>query len=180
MSASAVELTFNPIPVNQYQRTLSDELDRYAREDLLRIHRDMAIIRAFETMLNEVKQQREYKGIPYDHRGPAHLSIGQEASAVGQAFLLSADDHIFGSHRSPMAKSSLKALSSIEKLPEDALTKIMEGYNDGLTLKAVESSLTDHRPQTTDHRNTPIKDLERLTSFSTVRSRRNLRARGRV
>jgi TPP-dependent pyruvate/acetoin dehydrogenase alpha subunit len=63
-------------------------------EDLLRIHRDMAIIRAFETMLNDVKLKGNYQGIEYNHRGPAHLSIGQEASAVGQAFLLGADDHI--------------------------------------------------------------------------------------
>ncbi len=130
-------IEFDPIPINQYQRTLSDELDRFAREDLLRIYRDMAIIRAFESMLNEVKQQREYRGIPYDHRGPAHLSIGQEASAVGQAFLLNADDHIFGSHRSH-GEILAKSLSAIEKLPEDVLTRIMEGYNDGLTMKAVE------------------------------------------
>ena len=42
---------FTPIPVNQYDRKLKDELDRFAREDLVRIHRDMAVIRAFENML---------------------------------------------------------------------------------------------------------------------------------
>ncbi|MBC8138285.1 MAG: dehydrogenase, partial [Fibrella sp.] len=96
----AGEVAFSPIPVNQYAKTMADELDRFAAEDLIRIYRDMAVIRAFETMLHEVKTQRGYKGLPYDHRGPAHLSIGQEASAVGQAFLLGVDDHIFGSHRS--------------------------------------------------------------------------------
>ncbi|MBC8104122.1 MAG: dehydrogenase [Cytophagales bacterium] len=131
-------LKFDPIPVNQYQRTLADELDRFAREDLVRIHRDMAIIRAFETMLNEVKTQREYKGVPYDHRGPAHLSIGQEAAAVGQAFLLNADDHIFGSHRSH-GEILAKSLSAIEKLDEDTLLGIMKGYMDGAALKAVET-----------------------------------------
>ena len=39
----------------------------------------MEIIRAFENMLNEVKLRGNYKGIEYNHRGPAHLSIGQEA-----------------------------------------------------------------------------------------------------
>jgi 2-oxoisovalerate dehydrogenase E1 component len=130
-------LELSPIPVNQYDRTLGDELDRFAREDLLRIHRDMAIIRGFETMLNEVKQQREYRGIAYDHRGPAHLSIGQEASAVGQAFLLDVDDHIFGSHRSH-GEILAKGLSAIEKLPDDELLRIMEGYMGGATLRVVE------------------------------------------
>src|SRR5690242_16973144 len=94
------QIELAPIPVNQYSKTLSDELDRFAREDLVRIHRDMAIIRAFESMLQEVKTQQKFEGIEYNHRGPAHLSIGQEASAVGQAFLLGVEDHIFGSHRS--------------------------------------------------------------------------------
>jgi 2-oxoisovalerate dehydrogenase E1 component len=131
-------LEFDPIPVNQYQRTLTDELDRFAREDLVRIHRDMAVIRAFETMLQEVKTQREYKGIAYDHRGPAHLSIGQEASAVGQAFLLGVDDHIFGSHRSH-GDILAKGLSAIEKLDDATLLDIMKSYMDGAALKVVET-----------------------------------------
>src|SRR5579863_6009530 len=91
---------FSPIPVNRYSRTLKEETERFAPEDLVRIYRDMATIRAFETMLNDVKIKGNYQGIEYNHKGPAHLSIGQEASAVGQAYLLDIDDHIFGSHRS--------------------------------------------------------------------------------
>ncbi len=71
---------FKPIPVNQYNKTVADELPRFTRKDLLRIQRDMEIIRAFENMLNEVKLRGKYKGIEYNHRGPAHLSIGQEAA----------------------------------------------------------------------------------------------------
>ncbi|MCC6728378.1 MAG: dehydrogenase [Chthonomonadales bacterium] len=130
-------VTFEPIPINQYSRTLQDELDRFAREDLLRIYHDMAVIRAFEGMLNEVKLKNGYAGIEYNHKGPAHLSIGQEASAVGQAFLLDADDHIFGSHRSH-GEILAKGLSAIDKLDEQALMAIMTGYMDGATLKVVE------------------------------------------
>lgn len=130
---------FSPIPVNQYQKTLLDELDRYAREDLIRIFRDMGYIRAFESMLNEVKLKGAYQGIEYNHRGPAHLSIGQEASAVGQAFLLNADDHIYGSHRSH-GEILAKGLSAIEKLDEDSLQKLMEAYMDGAILRVFEKS----------------------------------------
>jgi 2-oxoisovalerate dehydrogenase E1 component len=133
------QIEFTPIPINQYNRNLSDELDRYAREDLIRIHRDMAIIRASENMLDEVKKKRVYKGIEYNHRGPAHLSIGQEASAVGQAFLLGVDDHIFGSHRSH-GEILAKGLSAIEKLDDDSLMAIMKSYLDGATLRVVETS----------------------------------------
>ena len=131
------ELALKPIPVNSYTHTFADELDRYAASDLLRIHRDMATIRGFETMLNEVKTKREYGGVAYDHRGPAHLSIGQEASAVGQAFLLDVNDHIFGSHRSH-GEILAKGLSAIEKLPDDELTRIMETYDGGAALRVIE------------------------------------------
>src|SRR6266496_380375 len=131
-------LEFQPIPVNQYNRTLQQELDRFAREDLIRIYRDMAIIRAFESMLQEVKTKTAYKGIEYNHRGPAHLSIGQEASAVGQAFLLGVDDHIFGSHRSH-GEILAKGLSAIEKLDDSTLQSIMESYMGGAILKVLET-----------------------------------------
>ena len=62
---------------------------------LVRIYRDMVVIREFETMLDGVKKEGAYKGMEYDHRGPAHLSIGQEAAAVGQCFHLSAEDFHF-------------------------------------------------------------------------------------
>jgi len=142
------QLEFQPIPVNQYQRTLQDELDRFAAEDLIRIYHDMAVIRAFESMLNEVKIKGGYQGVEYNHRGPAHLSIGQEASAVGQAFLLGVEDHIFGSHRSH-GEILAKGLSAINKLDDDMLLGIMKGYMDGAILKALERTTDDGR-QTTD------------------------------
>ena len=103
----------------------------------MRIYRDMAIIREFETMLNAIKTTGEYNGIQYNHPGPAHLSLGQEASAVGQAYLLDKDDYIFGSHRSH-GEVLAKGLSVIEKLSDKELLDIMESYFDGRILKIVE------------------------------------------
>ena len=131
------QVDFRPIPVNQYDRTVKQERKRFGKEDLLRIHRDMAIIRSFESMLNEVKLRGSYQGIEYAHRGPAHLSIGQEAAAVGQAFLLNVDDHIYGSHRSH-GEILAKGLSAIQKLDDAALMDIMKGYFDGAALRVVE------------------------------------------
>jgi 2-oxoisovalerate dehydrogenase E1 component len=131
------EVTFKPIPVNQYDRTVEQERGRFCKEEFLRIHRDMAILRTFETMLNEVKLRGAWKGIAYTHRGPAHLSIGQEAAAVGQAFLFGVDDHIYGSHRSH-GEILAKGLSAIAKLDDDALLAIMMNYGDGACLRVVE------------------------------------------
>ena len=72
---------FEDIPVCQYNKTLEEEKALYTKDDFMRIYRDMAIIREFETMLNEVKVKSEYNGVKYNNPGPAHLSIGQEASA---------------------------------------------------------------------------------------------------
>jgi 2-oxoisovalerate dehydrogenase E1 component len=91
-------IKFHDIPVNQYSKTVEEEKANFSTEDFLRIYRDMTIIREFETMLNAIKTTNEYNGIQYNHPGPAHLSLGQEASVVGQAYLLDKEDYKFGSH----------------------------------------------------------------------------------
>ncbi|MCL2741418.1 MAG: thiamine pyrophosphate-dependent dehydrogenase E1 component subunit alpha, partial [Oscillospiraceae bacterium] len=136
---SASEIALAAIPVNRYAGSLADEAGTLSKGDFLRIYRDMAIIREFETMLNEVKTKGEYAGKAYEHPGPAHLSTGQEAAAVGQAFLLTKDDYIFGSHRSH-GEILAKGLSAIEKAGEGELYPIMSGYLGGRTLAAVEGA----------------------------------------
>jgi 2-oxoisovalerate dehydrogenase E1 component len=131
------KITFSDIPVNQYHKTIEEEKDNYSRDDFLRIFRDMTIIREFETMLNLIKTTNKYRGISYNHPGPAHLSIGQEASAVGMAYNLSKDDYIFGSHRSH-GEVLAKGLSCIQKMSDDELLLIMEKYFNGIILKIVE------------------------------------------
>lgn len=132
----AGSIEFQPIPVNQYQKSIADERANFSDDDLLRIYRDMAVIREFETMLNLIKIRGDYNGIVYNHPGPAHLSIGQEAAAVGMAYTLSVDDFIFGSHRSH-GEILAKGLSAIHQLSDDALMQIMETHFDGATLRPV-------------------------------------------
>ncbi len=130
---------FTPIAINQYDKTIAQELaaGTFSKEDLVRIQRDMMIIRAFENMLDSVKRQGHYQDIPYEHRGPAHLSIGQESAAVGQAYLLGVEDHVYGSHRSH-GEILAKGLSAIQQLDDDQLQTIMRDYFDGDCLRVVE------------------------------------------
>lgn len=130
-------IKFDDIPVNQYSKTIEDERSNFAREDFIRIFRDMVIIREFETMLNAIKTTGEYNGIKYNHPGPAHLSTGQEASAVGQAYILDKDDYIFGSHRSH-GEILAKGLSAIEKMDDKELVAVMEDFFNGTILKIVD------------------------------------------
>ena len=131
---------FEDIAVCQYNKTLAEEKKIYSKDDFIRIYRDMRIIREFETMLNEIKTKSEYNGVAYNNPGPAHLSIGQEASAVGEAYSLDIDDLTFGSHRSH-GEILAKGLSSINKLDEKELYDIMKDFLDGTVLNVVEKHM---------------------------------------
>ena len=130
---------FTPIPLCTYNKTIKDEKANYSKEDFLRIYHDMRTIREFETMLNEIKVKSEYNGVKYHNPGPAHLSIGQEASAVGQAYCLDINDFTFGSHRSH-GEILAKGLSSINKLDDKELYDIMHEFLGGTILGVVEKN----------------------------------------
>lgn len=125
------------IPVNAYQKTLAEEVAAHSREDLLAMWQDMCAIREFESILQEIKTKGTYKGITYNHAGPAHLSIGQEAAAVGMAFTLTPHDHIYGSHRSH-GEILAKGFSAIRQFSEERLLEIMRSYRDGAILGPAE------------------------------------------
>ena len=129
------KIKFPEIPVMQYKKSVADELKEknFTKEDLLHIYRDMFTIREFETMLNLVKTTGGYNGVAYNNPGPAHLSAGQEAAAVGMAYNLDTDDFIFGSHRSH-GEILAKGLRSIEILPDKQLKKIMDEFWGGATV----------------------------------------------
>lgn len=138
----AGSIDLGAIPVNTYGRTLREELAEnpdITPAACLRVYRDMALIREFETMLDQMKKLGEYHGVAYKHLGPAHLSIGQEGAAVGECFHLKVQDHIYGSHRSH-GEIIAKGLQAVKELKGDKLGSIMSGYFDGAILRAVEAA----------------------------------------
>jgi len=135
-------IKFNDIPVNQYNKTIEEEKANYTNEELMQIYRDMVMIREYETMINLIKTTGEYRGVAYNHPGPAHLSMGQEASAVGQAFALDVEDFTFGSHRSH-GEVLARGLAAIHQLPEEKLVEIMKSYDDGKIYSVIEKEFKD-------------------------------------
>jgi 2-oxoisovalerate dehydrogenase E1 component len=131
---------FAEVLLNSYDRTVAQEAKSLGKPALVGMLEDMILIREFETMLNDIKTAGAYKGVVYDHKGPAHLSMGQEASSVGQAFHLTVDDHIYGSHRSH-GEILAKGLSAIRKLDDAAMLEIMRGFLDGDCLRVVEANI---------------------------------------
>ncbi len=136
------KIPVSEIPINTYDRTLEQELGNYSTADFLQIWQDLCAIREFETILNEISTKGSYKGVAYNHAGPAHLSIGQEVAAVGMAFSLGPEDFIFGSHRSH-GEILAKGFFSIRKLSESELSNILESYRDGAMLRPVENQFQD-------------------------------------
>ena len=134
------KITFKDIPINVYKKSVKEEVEEgnYTKEDLLRIYRDMSICREFEDMLNQIKTQAKYADVETTYPGPAHLSLGQEAAAVGEAYLLGKEDFTFGSHRSH-SEILAKGLSCIQKLSDKELMDTMENFFDGKTLKAIQT-----------------------------------------
>ncbi|MBR3865898.1 MAG: thiamine pyrophosphate-dependent dehydrogenase E1 component subunit alpha, partial [Clostridia bacterium] len=138
------KITFKDIPVNKFQKKVKDVAKKYSKKDLMNVYRDMCYIREFETMLNLIKTTSEYHGIGYNHPGPAHLGIGQEAAYVGAAYHLTVDDYTFGSHRSH-GEILAKCMRTVEILPEDKLMEIMKEFWGGKTLEVVNTGDKDVR-----------------------------------
>jgi 2-oxoisovalerate dehydrogenase E1 component len=135
-------LKLKDIPMNQYKSDFKKEAELYGKERLVRIWHDMVVIREFELMLNTFKTQGTWNGIEYNHKGPAHLSMGQEASSVGQCVNLTIDDYIFGSHRSH-GEIIAKCFSALWQFTQNAegekkLESIMKNFLDGETLGIAE------------------------------------------
>jgi len=135
-------IQFKDIPVNQYSKTLADERGNYTDEQLVTVYRDMVMIREYETMINLIKTTSEYRGVPYNHPGPAHLSMGQEASAVGQALALDINDYTFGSHRSH-GEVLARILAAIHNLSDEQLLEIMKDFNGGVIYNITEKNFKD-------------------------------------
>ncbi|MDR1134362.1 MAG: hypothetical protein LBL05_09355 [Synergistaceae bacterium] len=128
---------FNEIPVNRYAKTVTEERKNFPDEELVRIYRDITVLREFEHMLDLIKTQGSYNGVKTTYPGPAHLSLGQEAAAVGQSYLLGVNDIMFGSHRSH-SEILAKSLSCIHKSSDETLMSVMENFFEGRILAVVE------------------------------------------
>lgn len=130
-------LTTPDIPLNAYVLDIAAEKGRYGTDGLFNILKDMIVVRTFETMLNSIKTTGGWKGIDYNHMGPAHLGVGQEAAYVGQAAVLTPDDQVFGSHRSH-GEILAKSYSAARQLDPATLEQIMKTFLGGETLSFAE------------------------------------------
>ena len=85
----------------RYTPTLQDELDRKVttREEAVTLFRAMVLHRNLEYMVRDLDVKRFVPYPGYEYRGTSHLSVGQEAAAVGAMSVLSREDYITSTHR---------------------------------------------------------------------------------
>ena len=106
----------------QYAGDLATELAAGSidREGALALLDDMLAIRELEEMIVRLRSGG-YEPLPgYDYRGPTHVSIGQEATAVGACSVLGIADNVTSSHRGH-GDAIAKGFSALRQMPEAAL-----------------------------------------------------------
>jgi 2-oxoisovalerate dehydrogenase E1 component len=81
---------------------------------------DLIAIRELEEMIVRLRSGG-YEALPgYDYRGPTHVSIGQEGTAVGACSVLRTDDAITSSHRGH-GDAVAKGFAAIRRMEADQL-----------------------------------------------------------
>jgi len=120
-------LEFNPIPVFAYDKSLKQEIDdgTTTPEEAIKMFEQMLSIRTFEEMILQVRNQAypPLKAIGFEYRGPTHLSIGQEATAVGSCQALRLDDYITSTHRGH-GESLSKGIIAVYQRTDDQLRAV--------------------------------------------------------
>jgi len=89
------------IPAYQYKGSLKKELDvgNITAAKAVDVLEDMLTIREFEEMIIKLRTGAYDSCKGYSYRGPTHVSIGQEATAVGCCAAMNYDDFITSTHR---------------------------------------------------------------------------------
>ncbi|MFQ6131184.1 MAG: pyruvate dehydrogenase complex E1 component subunit beta [Armatimonadota bacterium] len=122
----AGELSFRTVSKFRYQRSLSEELELgLSAEQARRMLKYMFAIRSFEEMIVALKGGKFARLPDLKFVGATHLSIGQEAVAVGAMAAIRPQDYITSTHRGH-GHSIAKGAFYIEALPAEELAEFAD------------------------------------------------------
>jgi len=104
---------------------------------------DMLAIRELEEMIVRLRSGG-YDVLPgYDYRGPTHVSIGQEGTAVGASSALRPDDNITSSHRGH-GDAIAKGFAAIRRMSDEQLRARVPGSTATDHDELLEAALEEH------------------------------------
>jgi len=104
---------------------------------------DMLAIRELEEMIVRLRSGG-YDPLPgYDYRGPTHVSIGQEGTAVGATSALRPDDNVTSSHRGH-GDAIAKGFAAIRRMTIEQLRARVPGSTAETREELLEATLEEH------------------------------------
>jgi len=119
-------LKLRSIPLFQYEGSLKEELDKgYSNEDALFHFKLMLLNRHFEQLIVDMKSGKFTPKEDFKFMGATHLSLGQEAVAVGAISAIRPQDYITSTHRGH-GHSIVKTALALRAKEDDELGKILE------------------------------------------------------
>jgi 2-oxoisovalerate dehydrogenase E1 component len=119
------ELSFSPIPLFQYHKNLGDELKHGLNKQEALTHFElMLLVRHFEQLIVDMKSNKYSPREGFKFIGATHLSLGQEAVAVGAISALRPNDYITSSHRGH-GHSIVKTAIALRSKTEDELNNLL-------------------------------------------------------
>ena len=104
---------------------------------------DMLAIRELEEMIVRLRSGGYEPLGDYQYRGPTHVSIGQEGTAVGSASVLRTTDRITSSHRGH-GDAIAKGFSAIRSMDEGSLRRRLPSVTGRGHEALLEAALEDH------------------------------------
>jgi len=113
------------------------------RAEALGLLDDMLAIRELEEMIVRLRSGG-YDPLPgYDYRGPTHVSIGQEGTAVGASSALRPDDNVTSSHRGH-GDAVAKGFAAIRRMTIEQLRARVPGSTAETREELLEAALEEH------------------------------------
>ncbi|HRR35013.1 MAG TPA: thiamine pyrophosphate-dependent enzyme, partial [Kiritimatiellia bacterium] len=133
------------IPAYQYKGSLKEELaaGTITAAQAVDVLEDMLIIREFEEMIVKLRTGAYESCKGYEYRGPTHVSIGQEATAVGCCAAMHYDDQITSTHRGH-GDSLAKGCAAIRGMSVEELKARVPFCNSTKRKELIEAALEHH------------------------------------
>jgi len=128
-----------------YNGNLKQEIEqgRLTPASAIELLENMLMVRELEEMIVKLRSGAYEPTAGFDYRGPTHVSIGQEGSAVGACAALNADDKITSTHRGH-GDSMAKGTAALFRMDEAQLRVRVPASDAKSREDLLEDALEDH------------------------------------
>lgn len=143
------EIDCGKIPAYQYKGNLKSEFDggNISKENSAEVLENMLMVREMENMIVKLRSGAYDPIADFNYRGPTHVSIGQEGTAVGACAALRLADKITSTHRGH-GDSMAKGTAAIFRMNDEQLRSRVPDSKAETREELLEEVLEDHAYKT--------------------------------